>query len=101
MNRGRRCARRLAPDPAVPVVHFFDFLHQVVAVCSLRKSPLTNPGSWPRRTGNSVRSVMRALRVLIAVASVRGRGRVRARSRWRAMTMPMRLVSQVVVMLSS
>ena len=83
MNRGRRCARALRPNLAVPVVHLFDFLHQVVAVCSLkgRALLLTLAVGRDGRGLNSVRSVMRALRVLIAVASVRGRGRVRARSR--------------------
>ena len=83
MNRGRRCARALRPNLAVPVVHLFDFLHQVVAVCSLRKRDFLLTLAVGREDGrlHTVRSVMRALRVLIAVASVRGRGRVRARSR--------------------
>ena len=89
MNRGRRCARALRPNLAVPVVRLFDFLHQVVAVCSLKGRALLLTLAVGEREAHSVRSVMRALRVLIAVASVRGRGRVRALSRWRAMTMPM------------
>ena len=77
MNRGRRCARALRPNLAVPVVHFFDFLHQVVAVCSLRKSPLTNPGSWPRGREAPHGALCHA-----GVARAH-RGRVRARSRSR------------------